>query len=801
MSCASLTPDRDMNEVDSLARHEKLHTRRRATKDGFATDTVVKPPTPDSLGSTDINDQSTTAPATTYDYAGAVPDEQPFDSLSTSVPQSAPQSLDVDFDLIWPDSEDLFQSIMSTETSNQWQMPLGTLPFSASPTASDVAFGTPSSFDERPSSIGTIPSGGNHQAVQDVSKMVSNLSSSVTAAAKSTSITSIFLDECLHMFFVKFIPTFPVLHRATFVFRDCAHPLLLNAIAIGSLYLGPKDAVTKGEALWRLAHTAMATSWQNLITHRGPYDTCEGVQLIITAILGQVYGALSKNRAIRSTSQAFHSLGFVWARRCGMFDSQPYPLSSVPSHDAEDAHKEQQWRLWVAREIQQRALLAHYMLDGLISQMSGVPTSVRHATNQLGLPSSDAAFEASTASEWISHMQSQPLPSSPTAPTFRSILRRLFHPHPPANGNEPSSSSSRWLDNIDTNNTITTTNTNLPLSAFSHKVILEGLQSLISDDDTDEITAVGVPTRREVRCALNQVYESITLNATLSSADRLETLLRWHSICLDTVVDTLLLCRNLCSRYDITQHIWPTREGGGPAPPAQPAQPQPQPQPPQQPSHLHSHSQTSSSSSSKNLDNLVAWVGTPAARIALLHAMAIQEIVEQLPRGRAHAIHMPSSLFATATVYAVFALAGTPALKIPCSVVWQDVILLDTNGTTSNTSHTSHNDFLSLSDLNAAAAAGTGTGIGISMGMGMSMNMSTASGMNSLSSQNSQNNLNETDTVRYIRGDVLYGSNVTSRNLLYELNSIQKLFRCLFAQWGVAYDMESVVEQWISLCH
>ncbi len=533
------------------------------------------------------------------------------------------------------------------------------------------------------------------------------------------------------MFFVKFIPTFPVLHRATFVFRDCAHPLLLNAIAIGSLYLGPKDAVTKGEALWRLAHTAMATSWQNLITHRGPFDACEGVQLMITAILGQVYGALSKNRAIRSTSQAFHSLGFVWARRCGMFDSPPYPPSSVPSHDADDAHKERQWRLWVAREIQQRALLAHYMLDGLISQMSGVPTSVRHATNQLGLPSSDAAFEASTANEWISQMQSQPLPS-PTA-TFRSILRRLFH---------PANESSRWLD-IDTH-------TNLNLSAFSHKVILEGLQSLISDDDADEVTAVGVPTRREVRSALNQVYESITLNATLSSADRLETLLRWHSICLDTVVDTSLLCRNLCSRYDITQHIW--REGGPPPPP---------------------QTSSSSPSSSRNPD-LVSWVGTPAARIALLHAMAIQEIVEQLPRGRAHAIHMPSSLFATATVYAVFALAGSPALKIPCSVVWHDVVLLDTGTAKAGMS----NDYLSLSDLNT----GTSTSI--------SMSMSTRTSMN-----------NETDTARYIRGDVLYGSNVTSRNLLYELNSIQKLFRCLFAQWGVAYDMESVVEQWISLCH
>jgi hypothetical protein len=79
------------------------------------------------------------------------------------------------------------------------------------------------------------------------------------------------------MFFVRFIPTFPVLHRATFVFRECTQPLLLNAMAIGSLYLGPKSSIAKvtypssshyfnklnilqGEALWRLAHVAVTTS-------------------------------------------------------------------------------------------------------------------------------------------------------------------------------------------------------------------------------------------------------------------------------------------------------------------------------------------------------------------------------------------------------------------------------------------------------------------------------------------------------------------------------------------------------------
>ncbi|KAK4944195.1 hypothetical protein LTR10_016308 [Elasticomyces elasticus] len=690
---------RSFSRQDSLARHEKLHSRRRATKDAASPASVDKPVTPESMRSTDLTEQSVNTTADHFHFSTSVPDEQQFQppvALSSLVPHQATQPLDLDYDLIWPDSEDLFQSIMSADPASQWQVPLGTLPFSASPSTSDVPFGsTPASFDERPSSIGAIPSGGNRQAVQDVSKMVSNLSSDVTAAAKSTSITSVFLDECLHMFFAKFIPTFPVLHRATFVFRDCTHPLLLNAIAIGSLYLGPKDAVAKGEALWRLAHTAMATSWQSLISHRGLYDTCDGVQLIVTAVLGQVYGALSKNRAIRSTSQAFHSLGFVWARRCGMFDCEPYPLTSVPSLDASDSEKEHQWRTWVAREIQQRALLAHYMLDGLISQMSGVPTSVRHATNALGLPSSEAAFEASSADEWISHMQTQH--SLNAATSFRGILRRLFH----------TVNEARWLD--------------ATLSAFSYKVILEGLQSLISDDDCDEVTAVGVPSRPEVRRALNQVYESVTLNASLSSADRLETLLRWHSICLDTVVDTALLCRNLCSRYDITQHIW--RSG----------------------------------QVAKTPLDLVSWVSTPAARIAVLHAMAIQEIVEQLPRGRAHAIHMPSSLFATATVYAVFALAGSPALKIPCSVVWQDV-LLDMRANPCAT-----DPYLAMSDLSTT--------------------------------------MTDTDTSRYVRGDVLYGANVTSRNLLYELNSIQKLFRCLFAQWGVAYDMESVIERWISLCH
>lgn len=81
---------------------------------------------------------------------------------------------DLDFQLIWPDSEELFQSIMSSETTTQ--MPVGTLPFPQgldqfTPTSLD----SPTSFDDRGSAIKAIPNGGGHQAVHGVSKMISNL--------------------------------------------------------------------------------------------------------------------------------------------------------------------------------------------------------------------------------------------------------------------------------------------------------------------------------------------------------------------------------------------------------------------------------------------------------------------------------------------------------------------------------------------------------------------------------------------------------------------------------------------------
>jgi hypothetical protein len=94
--------------------------------------------------------------------------------------QNAPPSAELDFNLIWPDSEEFFETLMSLDSTAQWQVPLPTLPISnRSHSSGNAAFGTASSFHDSGSSIGAIPSGESHQAVHNVSEMVTALVSSL----------------------------------------------------------------------------------------------------------------------------------------------------------------------------------------------------------------------------------------------------------------------------------------------------------------------------------------------------------------------------------------------------------------------------------------------------------------------------------------------------------------------------------------------------------------------------------------------------------------------------------------------
>jgi len=66
------------------------------------------------------------------------------------------------------------------------------------------------------------------------------------------------------------------------------------------------------------------SQWQTLIAHQGPYDTCKGVQLVVTALLGQVYGVLSR---VCRTNQY-----------CGTISYQPLIERGHPCHKSSIPH-------------------------------------------------------------------------------------------------------------------------------------------------------------------------------------------------------------------------------------------------------------------------------------------------------------------------------------------------------------------------------------------------------------------------------------------------------------------------------
>ncbi|ETI26008.1 hypothetical protein G647_02785 [Cladophialophora carrionii CBS 160.54] len=427
--------------------------------------------------------------------------------------------------LNWPDSEDLLNSILSAEFTTlpalevlpSQSIVCGTTDLESHPVASWLT------FDSNQDHL----HGGNH-AVQSLSHIINSTSGDVTSTAQSLGLTSVFLDGCLHMFFTQFVPNFPVVHRPTFVFRDWTSPLLLNAIALGSLFMGKKDCVAKGEALWRLAHTAVATSWSSLIRHRGPYDICPGIQLVLTALLGQVYATLSRNIKLRKTAQVFHSLGFFWARETGMFDLQADKDSEAPALDrsATEDVVEEEWKVWAAKETQLRALLGHYVLDAQLSDYTSAP-SQRHTSHCLPAPANDAIFGAQDAVTWRTEMLNQKNDPRPFFEMFCSLFSENVHVRHPATS----------------------------LSSFTASVLLEGLKALSAERIASPPEVIGMPSEHDISRALRKLHTFVVQSKSLSSVEKDVALLRWHTICLHMVVDLNPLCRALFQKYNINQHV------------------------------------------------------------------------------------------------------------------------------------------------------------------------------------------------------------------------------------------------------
>lgn len=165
---------RSFSRQDSLARHQKLHLRRDSTKYALSPSAsstssrfaIPALPTPENS----IDNQPTAVTPSTSQSGWL--DTQSIEESAGFM--EIAQNSELDLQLVWPDSEDLFQTLISADPVPH--TPLGALPLSATFDATSFVdpFGGERRPDQRPARE-TIPAGGGHMAVHGVSKMISAL--------------------------------------------------------------------------------------------------------------------------------------------------------------------------------------------------------------------------------------------------------------------------------------------------------------------------------------------------------------------------------------------------------------------------------------------------------------------------------------------------------------------------------------------------------------------------------------------------------------------------------------------------
>lgn len=125
-----------------------------------------------STGSSIPVDRSSSQQSVQDNYWG----DQDESATSSSLGQNVPLSADLDFDLIWPDSEQLFESLMALESINPRQMSGGALPVSnLSQSLGNSTVSGSGSFHNISPLNGVVSAGESHQAVHNVSEMVTAL--------------------------------------------------------------------------------------------------------------------------------------------------------------------------------------------------------------------------------------------------------------------------------------------------------------------------------------------------------------------------------------------------------------------------------------------------------------------------------------------------------------------------------------------------------------------------------------------------------------------------------------------------
>ncbi|KAF4498281.1 hypothetical protein FAGAP_5570 [Fusarium agapanthi] len=178
------------------------------------------------------------------------------------------------------------------------------------------------------------------------------------------------------------------------------------------------------------------------------------------------------------------------------------------------------------------------------------------------------------------------------------------------------------------------------------RVVLECVHALVREnrETRSSKSIVKIPALPDVKYSLVQIFHLINDTWSFDKNERLELIIAWHFVCLDMVCDWIELFDQICRHLQIDQHIFNSRD------------------------------------SEKELKDSVQWFrGSTDARCAFLHAVAIQDSVNQLPFNCTNTFWMPIPIFAASGMFSFSRLSGMTSVSVPASIHWESTLVDQSN--------------------------------------------------------------------------------------------------------------------------
>ncbi|KAJ5545814.1 hypothetical protein N7494_003399 [Penicillium frequentans] len=249
----------------------------------------------------------------------------------------------------------------------------------------------PSSSETPHSSLEDPAQGGNatldEQYRQSIRKKLQIASFEPTVPSADT------LNMCIHYYFAKTQPVFPIVHPATFMPCKANANLIVVMCAFGLLFTGSDHGLQQGLHFFERIQKASLQTWENSVGKSREMI----VSIIYGASLAQVFGMLSGSAKTLLNVDAFHGPPISWARNLKL--DQP-TVDIIIEPETGGTLLEEQWRSWARRQELIRVMHALYIVDAELASILHHEPIQSFESYKFSPTCSETVFMAASAIDW-----------------------------------------------------------------------------------------------------------------------------------------------------------------------------------------------------------------------------------------------------------------------------------------------------------------------------------------------------------------------------------------------------------------